>query len=140
MADNFGYSAMPGAAVAALTTERNAILGPITWYLLKGVVINGSASSDASNTPTTELRHGLLMGLPTSDGFAANYGPNATDGSQLVAGFFGKPVGRLTTTEIPASTAPPSWSSPVMFRRPSCCCSTSRPARRCRAGSSSTTA
>lgn len=97
MADQFGYSAMPGAGVASLTTERNAILGPITWYLLKGVVVNGAASSDAGNTPTTELRHGLLMGLRTSDGFAANYGPNATDGTQLVAGFLWEPRTTIDT-------------------------------------------
>lgn len=87
MADLFGSTLLPGPGAVSITNERSALLGPITWYLLKGVVINGSASSDAGNTPTTELRHGLLMGMRTADGFAGNYGPTATDGTQVVAGF-----------------------------------------------------
>lgn len=91
MADLFGYSAMPGPGPVTITNERSAILGPITWYLLKGGVINGSAASDAGNTPTTELRHGLLMGQRSSDGMLANYSGNATDGSGVVAGFLWEP-------------------------------------------------
>ncbi len=87
MADIFGFSALPGPGAVSITNERMALLGPITWYLLKGIVINGSAASDAGNTPTTELRHGLLMGQRTSDLFYANYNPTGSDGTQVVGGF-----------------------------------------------------
>ena len=87
MADMFGFQLPPGPGTPTLTSERMAVLGPITWYLLKGVQINGSTATDASNTPTTNLRHGLLMGQRTADGLASNYQPNGTDGSQLVEGF-----------------------------------------------------
>lgn len=87
MADIYGYSAMPGPTAASVTTERNALLGPITTYLLKGIVIKGSATVDATNTPTTELRHGLLLGARNADGYHAHYNPVATDGTQLCQGF-----------------------------------------------------
>lgn len=91
MADQFGYSGMPGPSPVSITNERTAILGPITWYLLKGIVIKGSATVDAGNIPTTELRHGLLLGQRTADGFHANYAPNAVDGTQVVQGFLYEP-------------------------------------------------
>lgn len=87
MADLFAGTDLPGPGAVSITNERSALLGPITWYLLKGIVINGTAASDAGNTPTTELRHGLLMGQRTSDGFYANYNPQGTDGTQNVHGF-----------------------------------------------------
>jgi hypothetical protein len=87
VADNYGYSAMPGPTAASMTTERTALLGPITTYLLKGIVIKGSATTDAGNTPTTELRHGLLLGARNADGYHAHYNPVATDGTQLCQGF-----------------------------------------------------
>lgn len=87
MADLFGYSLPPGPGAVVATTERMAVLGPITWYLLKGGLINGSVATDAGNTPTTELRHGLLMAQRTSDGLLTNYSPLSADGSQLVQGF-----------------------------------------------------
>lgn len=86
MADLFGATALPGPGAVSITNERMALLGPITWYLLKGIVIKGSAASDAGNTPTTELRHGLLMGKRTSDGFYANYSGTATDGTGIAEG------------------------------------------------------
>lgn len=87
MADLFGFQLPPGPGTPILTGERMAVLGPITWYLLKGVQINGSATTDAGNTPATNLRHGLLMGLRNADGLAANYSPAAADGTELVQGF-----------------------------------------------------
>lgn len=85
MADLYPYSALPGMSTDSVTTERWALWYGATWYLLKGVQID-SGAVDAGNTPTTELRHGLLMGLVTANGRATHYQPNAVDGSQLVAG------------------------------------------------------
>lgn len=86
MSDFYAYSAMPGPGAVDITTERQALLGPITWYLLRGVVIDTGAV-DAGNTPTTELRHGLLMGQLTSNGYWQHYQPNATNGCGLAQGF-----------------------------------------------------
>lgn len=86
MADFYPYSALPGESTASLTTERWALWYGATWYLLKGVVID-SGASDAGNSPTTELRHGLLMGALTSSGNYQHYQPNQTNGTQQVAGF-----------------------------------------------------
>jgi hypothetical protein len=91
VADYYGGTAMPGPSAVSITTERTALLGPITWYLLKGIVIKGSATSDAGNTPTTELRHGLLLGQRNADGYHAHYNPVGTDGTQLCQGFLFEP-------------------------------------------------
>jgi hypothetical protein len=85
-ADQFASTAVPGFSDATTTTERAFVLGPAGSYLLKGIMIKGSAASDAGNTPTTELRAGLLMGKRTADGFYAHYAPNATDGTQFAEG------------------------------------------------------
>lgn len=87
MPDLYGYAAMPGPSTVTTTQDRTAILGPMTSYLLKGIIIKGSATSDAGNTPTTDLRHGLLLGQRTADGYHATYNPVGTDGTQLCQGF-----------------------------------------------------
>lgn len=87
MADLFGFSLPPGPGSPVLTGERMAVLGPMTWYLLKGGQVNGSVATDATNTPMTNLRHGLLMGQRTADGMLSNYNPAGADGTQLVQGF-----------------------------------------------------
>jgi hypothetical protein len=97
MSDFYAGQAMPGPGAVSVTSERNAILGPITWYLLKGIVVKGSATSDAGHTPTTELRHGLLLGQRTGDGLHAHYQPNATDGTQRCLGFLWTPARTLDT-------------------------------------------
>lgn len=86
MADFYPSSAMPGPSAVSTTNERSALLGPITWYLLKGIVVDSSAS-DATNSPTTELRHGLLLGKVTSTGRYQHYQPDGTTGVQLCEGF-----------------------------------------------------
>ncbi len=85
MPDLFGYSAMPGLSAAAVTAERSCLWGGTNFHLIKGVAID-SAAVDAGNTPTTELRHGLLMGIVTATGLAKQYDPTATDGTNFVAG------------------------------------------------------
>lgn len=98
MADIYAYSGLPGPSSAETTSERNALLGPASSYLLKGVVIKGSAASDAGNSPTTELRHGLLMGKRATDGYYAHYAPNATDGTQVTEGFLFEARRTIDTT------------------------------------------
>lgn len=91
MSDFFGYSAPAGVTDADVTNERWALWAGATWYLLKGVRID-SGASDAGNSPTNELRHGLLMGIVSSNSSkATNYAPNATNGSEIVSGFLWEP-------------------------------------------------
>jgi hypothetical protein len=96
MSDFYAAQAMPGPGAVSTTTERNALLGPITWYLLKGVVVKSTAS-DAGNTPTTELRHGLLMAKLDADGLYEHYQPNATTGAAVVQGFLFTPARTIDT-------------------------------------------
>lgn len=96
MADFYPYQALPGFQAADLTVERQAVWGGATWYLLKGTQI-ASGASDAGNTPTTQLRHGLLMGIVTATLVATNYAPAAADGSQFAAGFLWEQRNMLDT-------------------------------------------
>lgn len=96
MADFFAATATPGLGAASMTSERMALLGPPWWYLLKGVVLDTSAS-DAGNSPTTELRHGLLMGKLSSNGFYQHYQPNVVTGPQVVEGFLWMPRRTIDT-------------------------------------------
>lgn len=45
-----------------------------------------SATIDSANSPTTQLRPGLVLGQITSSGYYTDYDPTATDGSQIPAG------------------------------------------------------
>lgn len=96
MADFYAYQGLPGFQAADTTQERQATWGGATWYLLKGVQI-ASGAADAGNSPTTQLRHGLLMGVVTATLIATNYAPAAADGSQLVAGFLWEQRNTLDT-------------------------------------------
>lgn len=96
MADFFAGNALPGPGAVASTSERNALLGPITWYLLKGIELKSTAS-DAGNSPTTQLRHGLLLGAITATGLFEHYQPDVATGPQLCQGFLWEPRNMLDT-------------------------------------------
>lgn len=96
MADFFAFQGPPGFSEAAVTTERWALWGTTTWYLLKSIHIVSTAA-DAGNTPTTELRHGLLMGEVTASKKHKEYNPTGTDGSQFVDGFLWVPRKMIDT-------------------------------------------
>lgn len=86
----FGGANEPGFTAASETTERMARLGPDDWMLLKGIKLKSTAS-DAGNTPTTDLRHGLLLGQLTADGLYEHYQPNVATGAQLCQGYLWEP-------------------------------------------------
>src|SRR5207248_11269087 len=71
--------------VPALSTENVFLWGPDSWYLTKSIQIV-STTVDAGNTPTTDLRMGLVLGKITSTGKYTQYSGIATDGSQLPEG------------------------------------------------------
>lgn len=86
MSDFYASQAMPGPGQVSITDERYCLFGGVTWYYLKSIVLNGAACSDPFGTPTTLLRHGLLLGMRYSDNYFANYVPSAVDGTGLCAG------------------------------------------------------
>lgn len=75
----------PGITSAVETYEAAFRWGPAGLGLIIGGYIN-AAAVDAGNSPTSELRPGLLLGQKTADGTWTNYSPTATDGSEVAAG------------------------------------------------------
>lgn len=82
MCDSYGI--VPG-----LTTSRESYEAEFRWGSAgQGVFANGLISGsaiDTGNTPTFELRPGLLLGQQISTGKYAQYNPNATDGTDVAA-------------------------------------------------------
>ncbi len=79
------YAALPGLQAAAETYENEFRWGPTGMGLLtNGWIASGAV--DLGNTPTYELRPGLLLGKVTATGQWSNYVATNTDGSQVAAG------------------------------------------------------
>lgn len=78
------YGLFPG-----LTTARETYEAEFRWgSQFQGVFANGvidGATIDSGNTPTYELRPGLLLGQVISTGKYKNYSPTATDGSEVAS-------------------------------------------------------
>ncbi len=79
------YGIFPG-----ITTSRETYEAEFRWgSQFQGVFTNGLISGsaiDAGNTPTFELRPGLLLGQQIATGKFAQYNPSATDGTEVAAG------------------------------------------------------
>lgn len=89
----------PGLGAAVETFEQAWSWGPygsLIWT--PGQIYSGAV--DSNNTPTTNLRPGLVLGL-NSSGQWTNYSATATDGSQIAAGIL--PIG-LTMLDFLTST------------------------------------
>lgn len=82
MGDSYGM--VPG-----LTTARETYESEFRWGSeFQGVFANGlisGAARDNGNSPTYELRPGLLLGQIISSGKYTNYSPTATDGSEVAS-------------------------------------------------------
>lgn len=78
------YGLVPG-----LTTSRETYESEFRWgSQFQGVFVNGLISGstiDAGNSPTYELRPGLLLGQQYSTGKYLQYSPSATDGTEVAA-------------------------------------------------------
>lgn len=81
----------PGLLAARETASNEFCWGPREMRLYKQVLVN-SAAADSGNTPTTELRAGLAMGLIAATGLAKQWDPTATDGTQILAGYLAHTV------------------------------------------------
>lgn len=82
LGDSYGMT--PG-----ISTTRETYENEFRWGMhAQGVFTNGlisGAARDSGNSPTYELRPGLLLGQITSTGKYTNYSPTATDGSEVAA-------------------------------------------------------
>ena len=85
---------VPGVDASNETVENEFTWGPNGLWSIIGGTIDASAV-DATNTPTTELRQGLMMGRITASGNFTAYNPAATDGSQEPVGPLLEPVNVL---------------------------------------------
>ena len=82
---NDTYGMVPGLTTARETYETEFRWGSQWQGVIVGGIISGSAR-DSSNSPTYELRAGLLLGQVLSTGQYTNYSPTATDGSEVATG------------------------------------------------------
>lgn len=81
---NDSYGNVPGLTTARETYENEFQWGQQPLGVFANGLISGAAR-DTGNTPTYELRKGLLLGQIISTGLYTNYSPTATDGSEVAA-------------------------------------------------------
>lgn len=79
------YGLPPGLTGANETYEAAFRWGQYGQGVITGALID-AAAIDSSNTPTYELRAGLLLGKKTTTGTWTNYAATAQDGSGIAAG------------------------------------------------------
>jgi hypothetical protein len=79
------YAGLPGVTTARETYEAGAYWGPdVSWIVVPGYI--SASTIDSGNTPTWEVRIGLVLGQQTATGQWINYSPTATDGSEVASG------------------------------------------------------
>ena len=82
MSDSYGI--VPGLTTSRETYEAEFRWGSQFQGVFSNALIDG-ASVDSGNSPTFELRPGLLLGQIISTGKYKQYSPTATDGSEVAA-------------------------------------------------------
>ncbi len=95
--NQFGMGALTGTYEAAPTWMRHPLL---LWA--SGIIYSGAL--DPTNSPTTTLRPGLILGLITATGQWTNYSPTATDGSQVAQGVLAVGLPMLNPFDSSAQT------------------------------------
>lgn len=78
------YGLFPGLTTARETYEAEFRWGSQFQGVFANAVIDGS-TADSGNTPTYELRPGLLLGQIISSGKYKQYSPTAIDGSEVAS-------------------------------------------------------
>lgn len=81
-----GISGMPGISAAVENTEAALLWDRWEKLFLSNQSSIVSTAVDSSNTPTTNLRPGLILGQITASKKLKQWDPTATDGSELVYG------------------------------------------------------
>lgn len=82
---NDSYGMVPGLTTSRETYENEFRWGSQYQGVFSGGLIDGN-SLDSGNTPTFELRPGLLLGQVTSTGKYKTYTPTGTDGTEVASG------------------------------------------------------
>lgn len=82
MTDSYGI--VPGLTTSRETYEAEFRWGSQFQGVFSNALISGSAV-DSGNTPTFELRPGLLLGQQISTGKYLQYSPSASDGTEVAA-------------------------------------------------------
>lgn len=82
----FNTGGDPGIHLKVMSAHRQVWWGHENLRILEELPKIVSTAVDATNTPTTDLRAGLVLGKVTSSGLWKQYDPAATDGSQQARG------------------------------------------------------
>lgn len=100
MTDSYGI--VPG-----ITTSRETYEAEFRWGSeFQGVFANGLISGsavDTGNTPTFELRPGLLLGQQIATGLYLAYNPTATDGTEVAAAILIEGLRMLDFSNVPTN-------------------------------------
>lgn len=96
------YGAVPGLTTSRETYEAEFRWGSQFQGVFSGAIID-AATIDPGNTPTFELRPGLLLGQVTATGTYKNYSPTNTDGSEVASAVL---VEALRTQNFDGTTSP----------------------------------
>lgn len=83
---NFNVGAPPGMSTVISTQENQIWWGHENLRIYDPLPILKSTAIDAGNTPTTQLRSGLVLGKRDADGIWAEYDPTQTDGREVARG------------------------------------------------------
>src|SRR4051812_34411661 len=82
LTDSYGIA--PGLTTSRETYENEFRWGSQYQAVFANALIDGN-TIDSGNSPTFELRPGLLLGQVTATGKYINYSPTATNGSEVAS-------------------------------------------------------
>lgn len=120
MSSTGGYG-LPGQGAGSTTVENEFIWGGDDRQLgiLRRSIVLSSTTADAANTPTTDIRKGLLLGKITSTGEFAQWDASATDGTENIQGILSVAVRSIDFNGSSVDRAPPGIivKAPVIARR-----------------------
>lgn len=89
------YGGVPGISSIKQTSEKVVWWGREERQIDISELLLDSTAVDAGNTPTTELRAGLLLGKKTSDGNLYQWDGDAIDGTEVVHGVLLRDISML---------------------------------------------
>jgi hypothetical protein len=99
------WASIPGIQTAVESYEAAFRWGQYGVGIITPGYIN-AATIDSGNTPTWELRPGLVLGQKSVDGSWLNYSPTATDGSEVAAGVL---MTAVRQQDFQGTTQPKFW-------------------------------
>jgi hypothetical protein len=94
------YGIVPGMTTSRETYENEMRWGSEFQGVFANALISGSAV-DTGNTPTFELRPGLLLGQQISTGKYLQYNPAASDGTEVAAAILIEGLRMLDFSNLP---------------------------------------